>query len=108
MNQAEFLGAKLTMLIRRQAGELAAWQETEDKINELYRQIQTMDAGALYAHTAEIPVVREPADPEVTMIHPRLPDDTATEQMTLIVMCPVHCRVQVPHTHLADGKVAWV
>lgn len=122
MNRAEYLGAKLTMLIRRQAEQLAAWRDSEDKINALYVEIQQMDAGQLYAHTAELPLVSSPAE-AVTEIRPLRADredgghtyNLAAVAETLNLPAPVSCpgpsaatapcADQGAHMHYANGTV---
>lgn len=61
MNRAEFLGAQLIMLIRREYEQECALAETRTKINDAYVEVQTMQAGQLYASTGELPrVASEP------------------------------------------------
>lgn len=123
MNQAERLGAKLTMLIRREFGQQQALAETQEKINQAYIEIQNMDASALYAHTSEIPRVSGSA--EVTQIRALRPEredggstyaltpiaDTVT--MPAVMDCPNssapelnRCREIAPHVHYVSGGVA--
>jgi hypothetical protein len=76
MNQAEHMGARMVMLIRRRAEALAAWERADGQITELHEQIVAMKGGGIYAHTSELPAVRD--EPDVTMVRPAPPDLDAT------------------------------
>jgi hypothetical protein len=119
MNRAEYLGAQLVMLIRRQAGELAAWQASTDKINDLYDQIIAMSGSETYASTGEIPRVRTPEEmPTETLTLPEMyreealrpyrltPIGDTTVSMPAVLPCQPGCPEVRPHLHYVDGSVA--
>lgn len=95
MNQAEYLGAQLVMLIRRQAGELAAWQRTTAKINDLYDQIEAMSGTEVYASTGEIPRVGTGQPRERVP----LPGDAVTETLPSFYREEITADPHGPHPH---------
>ena len=117
MNQAEYLGARLVMEIRRQADALAAWQASTDKINDLHDQIIAMSGAEAYASTGDIPLV--PASGQMSAVRPVQSDradgghtyNLAAVAETLHLPAPVACpgpdacHEQRAHMHYADGRV---
>jgi hypothetical protein len=57
VSQAEYTGARLVMLIRRQRDQEQELERTKAEVDTLLADIYAMDPGALYQSTGEIPVV---------------------------------------------------
>lgn len=116
MNQAEYLGAQLVMLIRREYEQQQELKRTQDKINDAYVEIQTMDAGVIYQSTGEIPVVRLPHEMP-TEIRPLRGDRTdgghtynlaaiaETLNLPAVAPCEPECLIEMPHVHYVNGTV---
>lgn len=114
MNQAEYLGARMVMLVRRRAAALAEWRAADDAIADLQGQVEAMDATEVYTSTAEIPrVTSEPVRP-IAPVDPDRMDGGHTYNLAAVaetlhlpaaVPCPETCRESLAHMHYANGTI---
>lgn len=122
MSQAEYTGARLVMLIRRQRDQETELDRTRSEIDALLAEIHEMQPGALYQSTGEIPVVSSspvsPAD-AMTEVFTRparsdrldggstfhfTPIGDTVVNMPAVPAC-AYCDQVFSHVHGPDGRI---